>query len=127
MAGHLREGDLTLGDVLQLSHREMRAIARVADGLRRRGRLAEALTIYGMLATVDPLNRCWWSAMATLHLSGGEHALAVVCYETLALLEGRNAENMGGEARALELLGAPELVHQLTQLTPDAGSKEQRP
>ncbi len=127
IARHIRQGALTLGDVLGLSNEEMQAVAQVGEGLRRRGNIQEALTIYGMLATVDPMNGKWWSAMAALHLSGGAHGLAVICFETLALLQGRNPAHTQREIHALQQLGAQQLALQLSQLLiPEAGTKEPR-
>ena len=112
-ADQLRQGMLSLREVLGLTPAEVEALGRVADGMRRRGSYAEAQSIYGALVAIEPLDAEHWGALAALQLSQGEHGLAVMCFEALALLEGRRPERTRLEAASLRQLGAPQLAREL--------------
>jgi hypothetical protein len=100
----LRQGTLRWRDILGLTETELAAVEQVGERLRRRGQLSQAITIYGMLITHDPLKGSYWQSMAHLQRRCGQHAQAALCYEVLALLEGRKEEATHQQARCLEQL-----------------------
>jgi len=111
----LREGTLPLRHLAGLTDEEMRAIADVAEELRRSGELEEAASLYGLLIAYEPLQAEYWRAVAGLQQRLGQHALAVACFEVLALLADRDRGATRSEARSLTQLGQPELANALVQ------------
>jgi len=113
VAQDLRRGDLTMRQVVGLSDREMNAVADAADALRRRGDLANAARLWGLLIGFDPYVPRYWRALADLQRRLGRHAEAVLCYEVLALVQGRDSQSDLLEARCLEALGEADLAAHL--------------
>ncbi len=116
MASWLRDGSLRLRDVVGLTDAEMAALAALAESCRRRAELEEAIAVYALLLTHDPVNAAHWSAMADLQRRAGEQGVAVACYELAALLGGRELAASQREALCLEQLGHPELAEELREL-----------
>jgi len=117
-ASGVREGTLKLRDVVGLGDDELRALATAAAALQRSGRHADARAVYSLLLLHDPTSSGAWRAMADLHHGVGDHAVAVACYETAALLGGRDEVATRREARSLEQLGHPSLAAELGALSP---------
>jgi hypothetical protein len=116
MASELRSGRLKLRDVLGLSDRELAALERVAEAHRRRGRLGDAMAIYGLLAMQDPIRGRYWREHAELASRTGQHAEAALSYEALALIEGREPESARREADCWAQLGQRGIAGQLNEL-----------
>lgn len=114
-AERVRQGKLFLRHVLGLTDDEMAAIADAAEQLRRTGRLREAVTVYGLLIAQEPLCAAYWRATAGLYQRLGQHAVAVACYEVLALLDDRDASVIRQEATCLQQLGERDLAAQLRE------------
>ncbi|MBK8481373.1 MAG: hypothetical protein IPL40_09400 [Proteobacteria bacterium] len=112
----LRAGTLTLRQIAGLTDDELLAVSDVAEELRRSGELAEAAGLYGLLIAYDPLQAAHWRALAGLQQRLGQHALAVACFEVLALLSGRDSAATCSEARSLAQLGQAELGRDLLRL-----------
>lgn len=109
------EGSLHLRHLVGLTDEELRAISDVAEDLRRSGELEQAASLYGLLVAYDPLQASHWRALAGLQQRLGQHALAVACFEVLALLAEREATATRSEARSLAQLGQPELASAMTR------------
>ncbi len=116
MARDLRRGSLKLRDVLGVTDRELAALERVAESLRRRGKLGDAMAVYGLLAMQDPVRARFWREHAELASRTGQHAAAVLSYQALALLEGREPEAARREAASWTQLGQHQLARQVTEL-----------
>lgn len=106
---------LTLGDVMGLSPRENAALAEAADGLRREGRLSEALQIWGVLASCNPYESRPWREIAQLQQRVGQHGHAIAAYEMLARIADREGEPTYREALSCQALGEHELAQQLLE------------
>jgi tetratricopeptide (TPR) repeat protein len=115
-AARLRAGTLSFRDVLGLTEAEMTAVAAVAESYRRKGDLKEAIAVYSLLITYDPLKASHWYAMAELQRRSGQHAVAVACYEAAALLGERDATATYRQALCLEQLGQPDLARDLLDI-----------
>jgi tetratricopeptide (TPR) repeat protein len=122
----LREGSLCLRDLVGLTDQEVQAVAQVAESLRRRGSLQDAVAVYSLLITYDPLGARHWQAMADLQRRLGQHAMAAACFEVLALLAGREAEATYRQALCLEQLGQTELARNLLDLALTLAEQESR-
>jgi len=109
----LREGTLTLAQVAGLDAAELGALAELAQHLRRQGDLDAAADVVGLLMVYDPYTPAHWKSMATLQQRLGNLAHAALCYEFLALLEGRQPETTRRQLQCLEGMGRQELVRQL--------------
>jgi len=116
-AAGLRDGTLALRHVVGLTDGEMRAIAEVAAQLQDQGRTAEAAQVYGLLIAQDPLDADHWRPLAALQSRLGRHAEAVACYEVLALLADRRAEDTASEARSLRQLGQSPLADEMKRVS----------
>jgi tetratricopeptide (TPR) repeat protein len=112
----MREGSLRLRDLVGLTDQELQAVTQVAESLRRRGSLPDAVAVHGLLIIYEPLRARHWQAMADLQRRLGQPAMAAVCYEVLALLAGRDAEATYRQALCLEQLGQTELARNLLDL-----------
>lgn len=113
VAQGLRAGTLPLRHVIGLTDEEVQAIVDAAEQLRRSGRIAEASQVYGMLIAQEPLVASYWRAMAALQQQLGAFALAVACYEVLALLSDRDAESTYREAECLARMDQRELAQEV--------------
>jgi tetratricopeptide (TPR) repeat protein len=104
-ARSVREGTLNMRHLLGLSHREMQALAEAAHQLRRKGDLQGAAGIWGLLLSCEPLNPTYWKALAQIEQRLGNHALAVTCFEAVALLQDPHDDMAEQQARSLGALG----------------------
>lgn len=122
MARDLRRGDLTLRQLAGFTDPELAAMERAADRLRRAGDLEGAAAICAALLTLDPHAPGPWRQAARMHHSAGNHVEAVGCYEVLAVLQPRAAEDTRNEARCVAALGygdlAREVLDEAGQLLP---------
>lgn len=117
VAKDLRRGDLTMRQVAGLSQQEMNAVAEAAEVLRRSGDLDGAAAVWGLLASYDPYVPRYWKALADLQRRRGRWAEAVACYEQLALVQDRTADDARAEAACLSALGEAELGQRITTYT----------
>jgi Flp pilus assembly protein TadD len=115
-AACLRDGTIKLRDLAGLSDAEMQALAGTAAALQKSGRRDDARAVYAMLLLYDPTNAEGWRRMADLHQAAGDHVVAVACYETAALLGGRELSATSREAHSLTRLGRRELADELLDL-----------
>jgi tetratricopeptide (TPR) repeat protein len=117
VAAHgVREGTLTFQNVIGISDADMNSVAQHAESLRRRGRYADACSIYSLLLLYNPFDAKSWRRMADLRQRVGDHSVAVACYETAALLGGRHASSTECEVRSLEAIGQPQLGVELREI-----------
>jgi Flp pilus assembly protein TadD len=99
MARDLREGRLTLAQAAGLTGAELDAIDQVARHLRRRGDLAGAADVLGLLLAYDPFSPERWQAMGRLLQRMGNPEPARVCLQMQALLNGQLPHPTEGGAR----------------------------
>jgi hypothetical protein len=84
----LRQGRLTLGQVVGLTRTEVAAVMRQARRLQRRGSWPQARALYGLLLAHQPLERALWRAMGGVQRRLGDPGAAKVCDLALRLLGG---------------------------------------
>lgn len=107
------DGTLALRHVVGLSDAEMSAIGAAAERLRKRGRLRESASVYGLLVAQDPLQARYWRSLADVQQQLGNHGMALTCYEVLALLEQRTADATRREAASLAAMGQKDLAGEI--------------
>lgn len=112
-ADGLRDGTLTIKDVIGLTPSEINAVRKLAGQLERRGSPACALKLQSTLTACDPYNAAHWKAMAALHTKLGSHAGALICYEAIAAIRGRDAESARLQADCVERLGFATVAKQI--------------
>lgn len=112
-ADGLRDGTLTLKDVIGLTPVEINAVRKLAAQHERRGDPATALKLHSTLGACDPYNAAHWKAMGALHTKLNSPAGALVCYEALAAIRGRDAESARLQADCVEQLGFGEVAKQI--------------
>jgi hypothetical protein len=113
IARRFREGRLSFRDIVGLSNAEMQALTAVAESFRSSGELEDAITVYSLLLALDPLSARLWRAMADLQARTGAHAMAVACFEAVALLGGREVDITRRQAVCLEQLGQHGLAREI--------------
>lgn len=111
----LCEGSLTLRQVVGLTEQEMDAIAETAAELHRRGVIAQASSLYGLLAAHDPLRPGYWRGLAQTNAALGQDVTAVAALEVAAMLEDRRPVDVEQEASCLERIGQTSLAGELRQ------------
>jgi len=104
----LRDGTLTVKDVMGLTIEEIAAIRALAARYQTKGELDAALRLYGMLASLDPYNAEHWQSMAEVHQLSQSYVGALLCYEVVALLRGRDPQCIRAQADCVQKLGRPE-------------------
>ncbi|MCK5796518.1 MAG: hypothetical protein KAI47_05020 [Deltaproteobacteria bacterium] len=110
-----RYADLTLGDAIGLSTREMTALRQAADALRRDGKLEEALALWGAILTCDPYEARPWKEIAQLQQRLGQHTQAITAYEMLARVADREAEPSYREALSCVAMGDKKTARNLLE------------
>jgi tetratricopeptide (TPR) repeat protein len=105
--------NLTFGDAIGLTAKEISAVESAGDSLRREGRLENALQLWGALLTCDPYAPRPWREVAQLQQRLGQHVEAVAAFEMLARVADREPEATYREALSCFALGQHELARQL--------------
>ena len=106
-------GTLTFKQVLGVSDHEMQAIQHLAERHVEERKPRKALDLYILLATYDPICPDYWEAMGDVLRRIGSYGDALACYETVALLKGREVSVLRREAECVERLGQPSVAKQL--------------
>lgn len=94
----LRDGRITLAQVMHLDEAERRALRAEADRLRKDGQATRASELLQMLVGFDPLDVETWRALSALEQRRGRHETALLCLEAVELLGEPNAEDIARRA-----------------------------
>ncbi|MBW2736010.1 MAG: hypothetical protein JRH20_26795 [Deltaproteobacteria bacterium] len=91
---HIREGRITLAQAVNLKPTEIAAVRMEAERLRQAGQAGRAGELLRLLVSFDPLDVETWRALATLEQRRGRYESALVCLETVDLLDESTAEDV---------------------------------
>lgn len=116
----LERGEASLAQAVDLTGAEIARITHRAHGLRRAGRLDEAMALFGLLLTFDPFDAERWVVMGGLKQRTGEPLVALSCYRVASTLGAASAEL---ESRQAAIQSAVE--HQLARAGINLAHQEQ--
>lgn len=102
----LRDGRITLAQVIQLDASERRALRTEAERLRRAGQLGRACELMQLLLGCDPTDVESWRAMAALEQRRGHADRALLCLEAVELLGEPTVDDVTRQRACLAICSA---------------------